>query len=99
MSIDAMIRSNWILVTIVACAVLLFGNNIIAAQEEGHSSPSDSSTQQSQIPDEQEAIKGYPVRKRRIGGPTDGEWDLDNSFPKQGSLMEMILRCPETQRP
>ncbi len=48
-------------------------------------------------PDKREPIYGYPVRKRRIGGPTDVEWDLDNSFPKSGSLLEMILGCEESQ--
>ena len=41
--------------------------------------------------------QGYPVRKRRIGGPTDVEWDLDNSFPKRDSALELILRCSENQ--
>ena len=92
-----MMRHYLFLVMIISIAVLWFGNNITAAQEDDHPTPSASSAQQSQNPDEQEVIKGYPVRERRVGGPTDVEWDLDNSFPKRGSLLELILRCPENQ--
>ncbi len=55
----------------------------------------ESTTQKSWNPEEQNSVKGYPVRKRRIGGPTDVEWDLDNSFPKSGSLLELMLRSEE----
>jgi hypothetical protein len=75
--------------------MLLLCNSMIVAQEEDRPKPSSGLEQQSPSPDEQEPIKGYPVRKRRIGGPTDVEWDLDDSFPKRGSLLELILRGPE----
>jgi len=88
-------RCCLILVATIACAVLLTGTDVILAQEYESPKLSDGFEQQSPSPDEQEPIKGYPVRKRRIGGPTDVEWDLDNSFPKQGSVVELILRCPE----
>lgn len=39
-----------------------------------------------------EGYKGYPSKGRRIGTPTDVEWDLDHSFPKPDSLLELILR-------
>jgi len=84
---------------VIACAVLLLGNDVITAREDHQSLTSKSSEQQSPGPDEPEAIKGYPVRKRQIGGPTDVEQDLDNSFPKRGSVLEMLLRCPESQHP
>ena len=87
-----------ILMAIIAIALLWFGNNLITAQEDDQPTPSASSTQQSQNPDEQEVIKGYPVRQRRIGGPTDVEWDLDNSFPKRGSVLELILQCDDSQQ-
>ena len=80
---------------IIAFAMLLLCNSMIAAQEEDRPKPPNSFEQQSPGPDEQEPVKGYPERKRRIGGPTDVEWDLDDSFPKRGSLLELILRCVE----
>ena len=92
-------RSYLILVATIACAVLLIGTGVILAQEDDPPKPSDGFEQHSPSPDEQAPIRGYPVRKRRIGGPTDVEWDLDNSFPKRGSVLELILRCPENQRP
>jgi hypothetical protein len=92
-------RCCLILVATIAYAVLLTGTDVIPAQEDDQPKPSDGLEQQSPSPDEQGCIKGYPVRKRRIGGPTDVEWDLDNSFPKRGSVVELILRCPENQRP
>lgn len=96
-AINHMRRQYLNLVTLIAIAVLLFGINLIAAQEDDQPTPSENSTQPSPNPDGQEPIKGYPVRERRIGGPTDVEWDLDNSFPKQGSLLELILKCSETR--
>lgn len=37
------------------------------------------------------AMTGYPVDDRRIAWPTAVETDLDNSFPKSGSVLEKIL--------
>ena len=91
-------RSDLILVATVACAVLLTGTGVIPAQEDDPPKPSDGFEQHSPSSDEQAPIKGYPVKKRRIGGPTDVEWDLDNSFSKRGSVVELILQCPENQR-
>jgi hypothetical protein len=82
---------------VIACTVLLLGPDVVTAQEDNPLKPSENSEQQSPSPDEQEAGQGYPVRKRQIGGPTDVEWDLDNSFPKRGSVLELILRCPDSQ--
>jgi len=76
------------LVGVIVCVVLLLGPDVVTAQEDDPPKPSENSEQQSPSPDEQEASQGYPVRKRRIGGPTDVAWDLDNSFPKRGSVME-----------
>jgi hypothetical protein len=83
------------LAAVIACSALLLDPDVVTAQEEDPPKPSENSEQQSPGPDEQEAGQGYPVRKRRIGGPTDVEWDLDNSFPKRGSVLELMLRCPE----
>jgi len=90
-------RRCLILVATIACAVLLTGTDVIPAQEDDRPKSSDDLEQQSTSPDEQEPIRGYPVRKRRIGGPTDVEWDLDNSFPKQGSVLELFLQCQESE--
>ena len=87
-----------ILITILAFAVPLIGNDMILAQEKEQTSPQENTGQQSPSSDEQESIKGYPVRKRSIGTPLDVEWDLDNSFPKRGSVLELILQCRENQQ-
>ena len=36
-------------------------------------------------------LKEYPVNSQRIAWPTAVETDLDNSFPKSGSVLEKIL--------
>jgi hypothetical protein len=82
----------------IAFAVLLLGNDLILAQEDHQPKPAESSEQQPPGSAEQEAVKGYSVRERQMGGPTDVEWDLDNSFPKRDSVLELILRCRKGQR-
>jgi hypothetical protein len=77
--------------------VLVLGNDVTNARKDSEPKCPEYAEQQKPGPDEQEPIKGYPVRKRRIGTPADVEWDLDNSFPKEGSLLELILRCREKQ--
>ena len=86
-----------VMVAIAAWAVLMLGNSLALGQEETPAKPAQGTEQASACTDEQEPIKGYPVKKRYIGGPTDVEWNLDNSFPKRGSLLELILGCPENQ--
>jgi hypothetical protein len=83
------------LAAVIACTALLIFIDAVWAQEDDQPKPSDNSGQQAPSIDDQEVVTGYPVRKRRIGGPTDVEWDLDDSFPKEGSVLELILRCPE----
>ena len=73
-------------------AVLLLTSNTALAKEGKKGYFSENSEHQSSYRDDKDIIKGYPVRKRYIGGPTDVEWDLDNSFPKKGSLLEIIMR-------
>ena len=85
------------LAAVIACTALLLDPDVVTAQEEDPPKPSENSEEPSPNRDEPEAGRGYPVRKRRIGGPTDVEWDLDNSFPKRGSVLELMLRCPESQ--
>ena len=97
MDIKPVMRPYLMLAAIIACVVLVLGNDVILAQEDDPPKPTDGFEQQSPKPDEQEPIKGYPVRKRRIGTPTDVEWDLDNSFPQEGSVLELILQCRETE--
>jgi hypothetical protein len=87
MEIKPMRRRYLIFAAIVAFAMLLVGSAIVAAQEDVKSPKS--SEQQSPRPDEQETIKGYPVRERQVGGPTDVEWDHEprsNHF--QGSEVQ-----------
>lgn len=84
-------------VTIIACAVLLSGNTVIANQEDSQSTPPCTGDQKGETSDEQDPIKGYPSRERRVGTPTDVENDLDYSFPKDGSLLELMLRSKEAQ--
>jgi hypothetical protein len=78
--------------------MLFLGNAVILAQEEDKPEPAEGAQQASPSPDEQESIKGYPVRERQMGGPTDVERDLDNSYPKRDSVLELILRSRESQR-
>jgi hypothetical protein len=80
---------------VITCTGLLLGPDVVTAQEANPPKPSENSEQLSPSLDKQEDRQGYPVRKRQIGGPTDVEWDLDNSFPKRGSVLELILQCPE----
>ena len=99
MDIKRMRRRCFILVAIITCAFLLCSNDVTLAQEDEPPKSSDGIEQQSPNSDEQDPIEGYPVKKRYAGGPTDVEWDLDHSFPKRGSVLELILRCQETQHP
>ena len=92
-----MLRRHLIVVLIMACAFLFLGNDTTLAQEDEPAKPSNGFEQQSPNLDEEEPIEGYPVRKRYVGGPTDVEWDLDNSFPKRGSVLEMILQCLDNE--
>jgi len=82
---------------VIVCTCLLLVPDVVTALENDPPKPSDGFEQHSPSPDEQAPIRGYPVRKRRIGGPTDVEWDLDNSFPKQGSVLELFLQCQESE--
>jgi hypothetical protein len=82
---------------VIACAMLSLSNNMIAGQEVDQPKPQESFEQKSTGPEKQEPIKGYPVRDRQMGGPTDVEWDLDNSFPKRDSVLELILRSTKDQ--
>ena len=90
-------RHYLILAVIIAFALLHPGNHATLAQENDQPVPAENTEQQPPSSDEQESTGGYPIKKRRIGGPTDVEWDLDNSFPKRGSALELILRCSESQ--
>ena len=88
-------RNCLIFAAAIACAMLPFTNDAILAQENDQPQPGESTGRQSPALEEQEPIQGYPVRMRRIGTPVDVEYDLDNSFPKSGSLIELILGCDE----
>ena len=85
-----------IIAVVIAGAVLLLGCSWgVTAQQEEQPMRSGSDVQSSEVPDEQEVIRGYPPKSRRIGTPTDVEWDLDDSFPKSGSVLEWFLRYLE----
>ncbi len=93
-----MTQQSTILVTIVACVVLLLGCNKIAAQEDDPPRPPESAVQQSPDPDAQEASvesteggEGYQAGGRRIGTPTDVERDLDFSFPKRDYVLPRLV--------
>ena len=88
-------RNCLIIAAFIAWAVLPHANGLILAQENDLPRPGESIDQQSQASDQQEPIKGYPAGMRRIGTPTDVEYDLDNSFPQSDSLLELILGCDE----
>jgi len=97
MDIKPMKLSYLILVAIAACAVLMLGNGLVQGQEGDSIRRPPGTERPSARTDEQEPIQGYPARKRTIGGPTDVEWNLDNSFPKRDSVLELILSCPGNQ--
>jgi len=91
-------RPQDILVTFIAFFMLLFGNNLIAAQEEGQSNSQQSAAQPAVDVDVEEpsegfaeGTKGYGDEGRRIGTPTDVERDLDFSFPKRDYVLPRIL--------
>ena len=84
-----------ILAVIIAGMAFACASNDSQVREVQQIQSRESTTQKSWNPEEHDSIKGYPPRKRRIGGPTDVEWDLDNSFPKSGSLLELMLRSEE----
>ena len=86
----------------MACALLLFDRTMITAQEAQEVDQPElieSCEQQSPSPGERERIRGYPVRERQIGTPIDVEWDLDQSFPKRDSVLELIWRALASQPP
>jgi hypothetical protein len=89
---------NTMMAVMVVCALPLVGTDMLTAQESEKSKARKDPVQQSPILNEQNPTTGYPVRNRRIGGPTDVEWDLDNSFPKRGSMLELILQCDDSQQ-
>lgn len=37
-------------------------------------------------------VKGYPVYSKHLVHPTSVDSDLDNSFPKTGSVLEKMLK-------
>jgi len=87
-----------ILAAIIACALLLTGNNMIAAQEDDQSKASESAEQPSPVMDVQkspddiaEGGEGYHPEGRRVGTPVDVVRDLDFSFPKRDYLLPRLL--------
>ena len=94
------------LAAFLTCAIFLPSKTMMAAQEDTPLKSPEYGGQPSPVLEVQdiseeidEGYKGYPSKGRRIGTPLDVEWDLDHSFPKQGSLLELILRALENQPP
>ena len=90
--IDPVQRIYLHVAVIFAGATLLLNANILKAQKDIIPEPDKVSYATSQIPDKPHDLYGYPERKRRVGGPTDVEWNLDDSFPKKGSVWELVLK-------
>ena len=84
-----------ILAAIITWATLICPEDAILALEKYQVQSADTIDVQSTEASAKETIKGYPAGKRRIGTPMDVEWNLDNSFPKSGSLLELILDCSD----
>ncbi len=78
--------------------MMLCANDLILAQVDDNTQPSEGREIPSTKSEEKESIRGYPARMRRVGTPTDVEWDLDNSFPKSDSLLELISECDEDKK-
>ena len=83
---------------VIAIAVLLLGNSIIAAQDADQSKPAESAEQPTSIlnvqksPDDiTEGPEGYHPEGRRVGTPTDVDRDLDFSFPKRDYILPRVL--------
>ena len=95
---ESLRRNCLIFAAFIAWTVLPCANDIILAQENNLPQPAESTEQQPQISDQQQPIKGYPAKMRRIGTPMDVEYDLDNSFPKSDSLLELIIGCDGSQQ-
>ena len=95
MAFKSLGRNCLIVAAVIAWAVSPCANDVIMAQENDQLQPLESNDLKSPGLDEQEPIEGYPVSMRRIGTPMDVEYDLDNSFPQSGSLLELILGCDE----
>jgi hypothetical protein len=93
-----------ILMVTIAWSVLVFGYYASANQRADQLNPTDRVEPPSKVLEEQkspdEGIKessGYPPKERQIGTPLDVEWDMDQSFPKKDSLLELMLRTQDSQ--
>ena len=91
------VRRTWLIIeAIISVLIMLGAYEVILAQERDTTRPAESREIQSPETDAKEPIRGYPARMRRIGTPMDVEWNLNNSFPKSGSLLELILDCSDS---
>jgi hypothetical protein len=82
------------LAAIVLCAVLLFGNEVIATQQGVKPKSAEEPAQQPPFPVEQEAAEGFsdePEGDRPVGTPLDPEQDLNASFPQPGSVLKWVM--------
>ena len=95
MNIKPMKRICLAFLAVVACVATICANDAVPARQVNQFQSLSDTEQKPPDNDEKERIKGYPLRKRQIGTPMDVEWNLDNSFPKSGSVLEMMLRSRE----
>lgn len=93
-----------ILTTFMIYAIFLPSKAIMAAQKDTHLKSPEYGGQPSPVLEMEEISeeidegdKGYPSKARRIGTPIDVEWDLDHSFPKEDSLLELMLRSRQVR--
>jgi len=81
---------HWVLAA-VSAFVLLLDVGLIAAQENDRPEPVEDAESASLSPDEQDEPVGYPSEERDFDTPTDINEHLDNSFPKQDSVLPGLL--------
>jgi hypothetical protein len=84
-------RSYTILAVIIACAMVLFGNEMSLAQEDTKPEAAEETQQASSSAEEPTAPTGYQDYGRIIGTITDVDVDLYLSFPRTDSVFPKII--------
>ncbi len=91
MSANRMRQRYAISAAIIACAVLLFGNDVSLAQEDTKSEAVEDTQHASSSAEEPTAPTGYQDYGRIIGTITDVDVDLYLSFPQKDSVFPTII--------
>ena len=83
------VRSQHLIFTAVAALVFSLGSGVLVAQVEDTPGPA---WEEQTVPglDEQDEYYGYPAEEREFGNPEDIEQDLNNSLPKQDSVLPQL---------